>query len=396
MKILLSIVTKLSNCDYCRQSVYKLQRIQIKHFSNNDNQIAVIGIAGAERAKLISKAMKIYLEKAKNYDTFIENEIKEFEIGKRHLANIMGVNVDNFTQEDIDKAIEYLLPSGLFDKKARPKLKHPLQILPKKKVAQFGNDGRPYSSFFYTIKSSYSQCLHNLSTKLEYLNEHEDKQLLHNIAYDENLKLKLTGSKWLEMAQVNSFLEEQLTESEYKSLLIYLERLSSHPYSYLEKDFIFQFRNLLQVQNLITMETDNFEIKVDDKNREYFEATGYRKTTEATVKLFPKGSGIFTVNETSFLRFFPKLIDREQVLNPLNITGRLRSVDVEGVVEGEGESCRSGAVRHALACALQAICSPQEVQKLRLAGLLQRDLRRRERKKPGQKGARAKFTWKKR
>jgi small subunit ribosomal protein S9 len=58
---------------------------------------------------------------------------EEYEIGKRHLARMMGENPDNFTQAEVDKAIEYLLPSGLFAKKARPFLKHPEDYYPKSK-----------------------------------------------------------------------------------------------------------------------------------------------------------------------------------------------------------------------------------------------------------------------
>ena len=59
--------------------------------------------------------------------------MEEYEIGRRHLARIMGENPDNYSQADIDKAIEYLLPSGLFEKKARPFLKHPEDYYPKSK-----------------------------------------------------------------------------------------------------------------------------------------------------------------------------------------------------------------------------------------------------------------------
>lgn len=50
-----------------------------------------------------SKAMKAYLERAQEHDIFMKSQQQEFEIGKRHLANMMGENPDTFTnQEDID------------------------------------------------------------------------------------------------------------------------------------------------------------------------------------------------------------------------------------------------------------------------------------------------------
>lgn len=52
--------------------------------------------------KQISKAMKAYLERAREHNEFMEKKTVEFQIGKRHLANMMGENPDTFTQGDID------------------------------------------------------------------------------------------------------------------------------------------------------------------------------------------------------------------------------------------------------------------------------------------------------
>ena len=46
-------------------------------------------------------------------------ERSDFELGKKHLANMMGMDADAMTQQDIDKAIEYLFPSGLTEPAAR-------------------------------------------------------------------------------------------------------------------------------------------------------------------------------------------------------------------------------------------------------------------------------------
>ncbi len=55
------------------------------------------------RAQKISRAMKTYLEKAKQHRKFMQKEKEEFELGKRHLANIMSLDPDAMTQEDINK-----------------------------------------------------------------------------------------------------------------------------------------------------------------------------------------------------------------------------------------------------------------------------------------------------
>ncbi|KAG7173427.1 28S ribosomal protein S9-like 2, partial [Homarus americanus] len=85
-----------------------------------------------------------------------------------------------------------------------------------------------------------------------------------------------------------------------------------------------------------------------------------------------------------------------QVIFPLQFTGLLGKVDVVADVEGGGTSGQSGAIRYAVSLALRSFVDQDMVEKMRIAGLLTRDPRRRERKKPGWKGARAKYTWKKR
>ncbi|ELU02394.1 hypothetical protein CAPTEDRAFT_88974, partial [Capitella teleta] len=84
---------------------------------------------------------------------------------------------------------------------------------------------------------------------------------------------------------------------------------------------------------------------------------------------------------------------REQVMSPLHFTNTLGRVDIEARVEGGGHSSRAGALRLALSRALRSIVDRQMVEKMRIAGLLTKDPRRRERKKFGQEGARRKFTW---
>lgn len=49
-----------------------------------------------------SKAMKVYLERANEHEDFMKQQKIEFDIGKRHLANMMGEDPENFTQDDIN------------------------------------------------------------------------------------------------------------------------------------------------------------------------------------------------------------------------------------------------------------------------------------------------------
>lgn len=85
-------------------------------------------VVTSEPKKKLSMAMKFYLEKKREHDSFIAQERSEFELGKKHLANMMGMEVEAMTQEDIDKAIDYLFPSGLFHPEARPVMKPPEDV----------------------------------------------------------------------------------------------------------------------------------------------------------------------------------------------------------------------------------------------------------------------------
>lgn len=87
---------------------------------------------------------------------------------------------------------------------------------------------------------------------------------------------------------------------------------------------------------------------------------------------------------------------REQVLFPLLLTNTVDNVDVEAVVTGGGYSTQSFAIRYGISMALRSFLDTETIETMRLAGLLTRDFRRRERKKPGQEGPRRRYTWKRR
>jgi len=102
-----------------------------------------------------SLAMRAYLQRATQYNQFMEQQSHEYNIGKRHLANMMGADPETFTQKDIDAAIEYLFPSGLYDPKARPLMKPPNEVFPLKKDAEFDQSGRPFHVFFLYRKAKF-------------------------------------------------------------------------------------------------------------------------------------------------------------------------------------------------------------------------------------------------
>ena len=85
-----------------------------------------------------------------------------------------------------------------------------------------------------------------------------------------------------------------------------------------------------------------------------------------------------------------------QVMYPLQFTKLLGLVDVEAVVYAGGCSSQAGAVRYATSLCVRPFVDGETAEEMAMVGLLTQDIRVRERKKPGQAGARRKFTWKKR
>jgi small subunit ribosomal protein S9 len=127
---------------------------------------------------------------------------------------------------------------------------------------------------------------------------------------------------------------------------------------------------------------------------ELSKATGRRKTAVAHVRLIA-GSGKWTVNGVDAERYIPSESLRAYINQPFAMTDLLGKYDVLVSAKGGGIAGQAGAMRHALSRALCAMdASYREV--LKKAGCLTRDSRMKERKKPGQRGARARFQFSKR
>jgi len=124
------------------------------------------------------------------------------------------------------------------------------------------------------------------------------------------------------------------------------------------------------------------------------QAVGRRKESIARVRLVP-GSGNRTVNGKAIGTYFPQDTVVEGVLKPFDITSTGDRYDVHANVNGGGTSGQAGAVRLGIARALVKVDESYR-KPLKQAGLLTRDPRMKERKKPGQKGARKKFQFSKR
>ena len=128
---------------------------------------------------------------------------------------------------------------------------------------------------------------------------------------------------------------------------------------------------------------------------QYFEAVGRRKESTARVRL-ADGSGTFTVNEKEAAVYFPRVGDLNDILRSFDAVGQdAKKYDVTVKVNGGGVTGQTEAVRLGLARALVMI-NGEWTSALRKNGLLTRDARVKERKKPGLKKARKAPTYTKR
>ncbi len=123
-------------------------------------------------------------------------------------------------------------------------------------------------------------------------------------------------------------------------------------------------------------------------------ATGRRKTSIARATITP-GAGKLTVNGRGFEDYFPRETDRILVLSPLKVVNLLNKFDIDVIVNGGGLTGQAGAIKLALSRSL-VLFDETNKSVLRKNTCLTRDSRMKERKKPGQKGARRKFQWVKR
>lgn len=122
--------------------------------------------------------------------------------------------------------------------------------------------------------------------------------------------------------------------------------------------------------------------------------TGKRKNAIARVFLKP-GSGVVAVNGRTIEDYFPRETSRMVIAQAFEAVELVGKYDVEANVCGGGVAAQAEAVRHGITRALLVI-DPAHRPALKSGGLITRDARKRERKKPGQPGARKRFQYSKR
>ena len=128
---------------------------------------------------------------------------------------------------------------------------------------------------------------------------------------------------------------------------------------------------------------------------QYFEGIGRRKESTARVRI-SGGTGGFTVNNKPIGDYFNRLGDQESILESMQAAGQDRATfDITVIVRGGGVTGQTDSVKLGLARALIKL-NPDFGVPMRKAGLLTRDPRIKERKKPGLKRARKAPTYTKR
>ena len=126
----------------------------------------------------------------------------------------------------------------------------------------------------------------------------------------------------------------------------------------------------------------------------YEHAVGKRKSAIARVWAKP-GKGTITINRRTMDEYYLRATSKMVIMQPLELTDEVGKWDIMVNVMGGGLSGQAGAIRHAISRML-AKQVPEHRTILKKAGLITRDSRKKERKLPGQPGARRKFQFSKR
>lgn len=377
-------------------------------------------------------------------DPSMQMMIERYERYHLWLAKLMGKDPESFSLEDAQEAVEYLLPSGLYAKDCRPTFEHP-KTLYRQWTGQMDKSGRPQAAAFYTGQVGFHDLLfeiYELTAKLNALDktastdsgaaEKEDILVSGDDTESQSSDLDSAGSsdsdsseaedhssssdeielhasdvesadniadvwskenwsrkkmRWISKFELERQIGELLPDRDFEVILHRLKKLTKHR----NADHAIPF--LLRFLKEIPLPGKEQVIKELNEDGEAY-GEGDRKNATARVWV-KKGSGNVTVNEVPFVKYFPRMEDRKQIMSPFLAINAVGDYDVRSEVLGGGHSGQSGAIRLAISRALLNF-EDSYLESLEEAHLLMKDPRIRERKKPGQKRARKKFAWVKR
>ncbi|EGT53222.1 hypothetical protein CAEBREN_16751 [Caenorhabditis brenneri] len=362
----------------------------------------------------IGKALETYLKNSQQHVAMMEKHRAEFETGRRHLAKMMSLDIHELDQAAIDRAIQYLFPSGLTDPNARPVMRPPDEILPKFQRFTFDEEGKPEGTRFFTLNPKIYGLLSEIGVKTQSVMKFYDEHVGSRSVNRSDLEpANLSGSQWITADKMKKKLSEKFTNELYGQVIIAFEHLASLPGSAIEQKFLSEFREPMTASTGSKLFGPAIpEVKVcAETNRRYAEVTTHCKDTRATVKVTDAGKGTFNIDGLQ-LHDFRHLQAREILLAPMIISQTLGRFDVTATTEcisntlpeapnrepfkrSGGMSALPRAVRHGTALCVAAL-HPESIEPLRLSGLLTLDPRKNERSKVNQPGARAKWIWKRR
>lgn len=130
------------------------------------------------------------------------------------------------------------------------------------------------------------------------------------------------------------------------------------------------------------------------ESKKYILATGRRKTATAQIKFNPSGSGEIIINEKELKKYFPYETWQKIVCLPIELT-HSKNYEIKVKVKGGGLQAQAESIRLGISRALVQL-NPDLRKIFKPKGLLSRDARKKERKKPGLKRARRAPQWQKR
>lgn len=146
---------------------------------------------------------------------------------------------------------------------------------------------------------------------------------------------------------------------------------------------------------MATKKKETKEVEIIKPEGKFFYGRGGRKTASANVRIYLKGKGEIIVNGLDFKTYFPTKHLQDIVLKPLVLTNHEKNTTVSIHVVGGGKQGQAEASRHGIARALEQL-NPDLRPAMKAEGLMTRDPRVKERKKPGLKRARRAPQWSKR
>ncbi|XP_065196953.1 small ribosomal subunit protein uS9m-like [Sycon ciliatum] len=328
---------------------------------------------------------------------WLQREVAMWEDGRIRLAEMMSIDPETFTEEDITKSLAYLLPSQLWEKDTRPRMLHPMRLYPEKLEADMDLHATPKSAGFYTGSAGFNELLYSIYQQAERMQRKMASAGFRELMEEFNQRTE-DSYIWKKKSEMESALRDPLSDEQYDMVIERLDKLANHKLSYVASKFLKQWSNP-HVKKKV----------VDDNSRTQ---QGQRMECRAWASVRP-GTGKLFIRERPQIRagllkaldiaiYWPDLAHRQIVLHPFIATNSIGLFDAEIEVLRHGNGCdmasptvAAGATRLALSRAL-AVINPEYKEILEKENLLTQDERSAQRKQPGRLTARKIGQWKKR